>query len=104
MGDKFVLPDGGVEFHADEVGEVTDEEYVTVLDDTFVGMAIDRFRAFSPDDDEKTVYYLYIVDEDDTLVGVMSLRELLNAPEDSLVSDHMATDLLTIHEGWLLTS
>ena len=99
MGDRFAFTDGGQEIHADEVGEVTDDEYVTVQEDTFVGMAIDRFREYSPDDDEKTVYYLYIVDGDDTLVGVMSLRELLNAPEDALVSDHMATDLITINEG-----
>ena len=87
------------EIHADEVGEVADDEYVAVLDDEFVGVAIDRFRAFEPKDEEATVYYLYVVDEGDRLVGVMSLRELLNAPEDSLVSDHMATDLFTITES-----
>ncbi|GAB3025284.1 magnesium transporter [Natronobiforma cellulositropha] len=85
--------------HADEVREVTDEEYVTVTDDTFVGMAVDQFRAYAPKDGETTVYYLYIVDDEDRLVGVMSLRELLNAPEDTLVSEHMATDLITLRAG-----
>ena len=87
------------EFHADEVGEVTDDEYVVVNDDEFIGVAIDKFREFTPSDDEATVYYLYVVDEGDRLVGVMSLRELLNAPEDDVVSDHMETDLLTINES-----
>ncbi|WP_049888657.1 magnesium transporter [Natronococcus occultus] len=86
------------EFHADEVGEVADEEYVAVKDDEFIGVAIDKFREFEPEDEEKTVYYLYIVDDADRLVGVMSMRELLNAPEDDLVSDHMETDLITINE------
>lgn len=87
------------EFHADEVGEVTDEEYVLVQDDEFVGVAIDRFREFEPEDEEATVYYLYIVDDSDRLVGVMSMRELLNAPEDDVVSDHMETDLITVNES-----
>ena len=84
--------------HPDEVGEVTDGEYVAVTEDTFVGMAIDRFRAFLPEDDETTVYYLYVTDEDGRLTGVLSLRELLNAPEDDVVGEFMETDLVTIQD------
>ena len=29
----------------------------------------------------------------------MSLRELLNAPEDDVISEHMETDLLTVNES-----
>ncbi|THE66097.1 magnesium transporter [Salinadaptatus halalkaliphilus] len=86
-----------LEFHADRVAEVTDGEYVAVTQDTFVDMAIDAFRRFEPRDDETTVYYLYVTDNSDRLVGVMSLRELLNAPEDDVVEDHMVTDLVTIN-------
>ncbi|NGM68401.1 magnesium transporter [Natronolimnobius sp. AArcel1] len=89
--------DRDLEFHADRVGEVTDDEYVAVTQDTFVEMAIDEFRRFEPLDDETTVYYLYVTDNAGRLVGVMSLRELLNAPEDDVVEDHMITDLVTIN-------
>lgn len=89
---------GDDEFHADEIGEVVDDKYVAVQHDEFVGVAIDKFRKFEPEDDEATVYYLYVTDEADRLVGVMSLRELLNAAEDDLVSDHMETDLVTVNE------
>ncbi|MFP8951994.1 magnesium transporter [Natrialbaceae archaeon A-arb3/5] len=85
------------EFHADRVAEVTDDEYVAVTQETFVGPAIDAFRDFEPVSDETTVYYLYVTDNADRLVGVMSLRELLNAPEDDVVEDHMVTDLVTIN-------
>ena len=87
------------EFHADVIGEVAGQEYIAVKDDDFVGAAIDKFRAFEPEDEEATVYYLYVVDDADRLVGVMSMRELLKAAEDDLVSDHMVTDLVTINEG-----
>ncbi|MES3161565.1 MAG: magnesium transporter [Halorubrum sp.] len=87
------------EFHVDQIGQVADDEFVAVKEDEFVGVAIDRFRAFEPHDEEATVYYLYIVDSTDQLVGVMSLRELLNAPEDDVVADHMETDLFTVNES-----
>ncbi|MDQ2052372.1 magnesium transporter [Natronolimnohabitans sp. A-GB9] len=89
--------DRELEFHADRVEEVTDDEYVAVTQETFVGPAIDEFRKFEPRTDETTVYYLYVTDNAGRLVGVMSLRELLNAPEDDVVEAHMTTDLVTIN-------
>ena len=87
------------EFHADKIGEIVGGEYIVVEEDEFVGVAIDKFRAYEPAHEEATVYYLYVVDSADRLVGVMSLRELLNAPEDDVVSEHMETDLLTVNES-----
>jgi len=86
-----------VDFHADRVGEITDDEYVAVTQETFVGPAIEEFRDFEPVSDETTIYYLYVTDNAGRLVGVMSLRELLNAPEDDVVEDHMITDVVTIN-------
>lgn len=85
-----------VDEHADYVSEVIDDEYVVVTGDTFIGMAIDDFRAFEPEDDETTIYYVYVVDDDGVLTGVLSLRELLNAPEDGLVRDYMSSEVIAI--------
>ncbi len=87
---------GATDFHADRVEEVASTEYVSVTQDTFVGPAIEEFREFEPTTDETTVYYLYVTDNYGRLVGVMSLRELLNAPEDDVVEDHMETDVATV--------
>jgi magnesium transporter len=84
------------EFHADRVSEITEEDYVAVTQETFVGEAIEAFREFEPVSDETTIYYLYVTDNFGRLVGVMSLRELLNAPEDDVVETHIHTDLVTI--------
>lgn len=86
-----------LEFHADRTAEMVDDEYVAVTQETFVDTAIEEFRAFEPESDETTVYYLYVTDNSGRLVGVMSLRELLNAPEDDVVEAHMSTDLITIN-------
>ena len=90
------VANSNLEFHADRVDEITDDEYVAVTQETFIGHAIDEFRDFEPVTEETTVYYLYATDNAGRLVGVMSLRELLNAPEDDVVEDHMETDLVTI--------
>jgi magnesium transporter len=89
--------DGGVEFHADRVADVTEADFVAVTQETFIGEAIEQFREFEPISDETTVYYLYVTDNSGRLVGVMSLRELLNAPEDDVVETHMHTDLVTVN-------
>ncbi len=99
MEDADRVLDGGLEVHVDEIGELADEEFVSVTQDTFVGPAIEQFRAFEPAvPGETTIYYLYVTDNYGRLVGVMSLRELLNAPEDDVVEEHMATELVTIDD------
>ncbi len=85
-----------LEFHADRVDAIVEDEYVAVTQDSFVDTAIEAFREFEPASEETTVYYLYATDNYGRLVGVMSLRELLNAPEDDVVEAHMETDLVTI--------
>ncbi len=84
------------ESHIDFVEDIIDEEYVVVEEDTFIGMAIDQFRSFEPEDDETTIYYVYVIDADGYLTGVLSLRELLNAPEDELVSSYMTDDVVSV--------
>lgn len=90
------VADRELEFHADRVAEVTEADYVAVTQDTFVGPAIEQFRDFEPVEEETTVYYVYVTDNYGRLVGVLSLRELLNAPEDDVVENYMVTDLVTI--------
>lgn len=86
-----------LDFHATHVAEIASEEYVSLTRDSFIGEAVDAFRGFDPATDETTVYYLYVTDADGRLVGVLSLRQLLNAPADDVLEDHMETDLITIN-------
>ncbi|MEM4780256.1 MAG: magnesium transporter [Halalkalicoccus sp.] len=87
------------EVHADVVEEIVDEEFVSISGDLFVGEAIEQFREFVPDDDETTVYYVYVHGADDRLIGVLSVRELLNAPEDELVASIMHEDVYSLDAG-----
>lgn len=52
-------------------------DYVTVQADCTTGAVIDQLRREAPD--AESVYYLYVTEPDERLVGVLSLRELIVA-------------------------
>ncbi len=55
--------------------------------------AIDVLRNTQPD--EETAYYLFVTDEAERLVGVVSLRQLVVAGADMPLQDFMRRDLIT---------
>lgn len=55
--------------------------------------AIDRMRSRA---ESESIYYIYCVDENNLLVGVVSLRELVKAPAAKPLSEIMKRDLVTI--------
>ncbi len=78
----------------DTAGGVMTNEFVAYPPETTVKEALDKFRKDA--EDVETVYYLYITDADEKLLGVVSLRELLLADFDSKLSDIMETKIKTV--------
>lgn len=78
----------------DTAGGLMTNEFVAYPPETTVKEAIDKFRKDA--EDVETVYYLYIIDADEKLLGVVSLRELLLADFDSKLSDIMETKIKTV--------
>ena len=73
----------------DTAGGLMTNEYIAYLPETPVRQAIDKFK--NDAEDVETVYYLYVIDPDEKLIGVISLRELLLANLDTKLSDFMLT-------------
>ncbi len=61
------------------------------------GDAIAHVRQRAPE--SEAVYYLFVVDEDNRLVGVVSLRTLIVAAPDTKVKDIMDPDVISITAG-----
>src|SRR6185437_9470206 len=59
-----------------------------------VEQALDRLRLQAPD--SETIYYVYVVDEQRRLLGVVTLRELILAPRKALVNELMDMQPLTV--------
>ena len=55
---------------------------------------IDRLRELEPD--AETIYYVYVVDRDERLVGVLSLRDLIVAKPETLVSEVMIREPVAV--------
>lgn len=79
----------------DSAGGIMTTEYVYIPQDTTVQEAIKMVRKFGRH--AETIYYLYIVDENHKLVGVLSLRELISAQRNLLVKDIMHKKVVTVN-------
>ena len=81
----------------DTAGGIMTNEYIAYSPEMTVKEASNRFKVNARD--VETVYYIYVLDKDEKLVGVTSLRELLLAEPDCLIADIMETNLKTVSPG-----
>ncbi len=68
-------------------------EFIAVPDHITASDTIDRLRDEAPE--AETIYYVYVVDRDGHLSGVLSLRDLLRARADVRVGSLMMRDVIT---------
>ncbi len=76
-------------------GGIMTPEVTTVAEGLTVQQVIDHMRAESTE--HESVYYIYVVEGDQHLVGAVSLRDLLLALPDTLVSELAERDLFVAH-------
>jgi magnesium transporter len=79
--------------HPDETaGGLMTTSYIGVRPKTTVRQSIDFLRQLSPD--EETPYYLYVVEAQNRLVGIVSLRALIIADPEDTVDTIMDPDVI----------
>jgi CBS domain-containing protein len=81
--------------HRDETaGGLMTTEFITLERALTVENVIARLREMAPN--AETIYYLYVVDEDKRLVGVLSLRNLIVSPPFKTVEEVMNKEPITV--------
>jgi magnesium transporter len=75
-------------------GALMTTDYAWLPANISVEEAIDRLRLQAPN--SETIYYLYVVDEQRRLLGVVSLRELILAPRRAPIREIMDTNPVTV--------
>lgn len=81
--------------HADETaGGLMTSANVTLHREMTTQEAIAHLRVITPE--SETVYYLFVVDEDMHLVGVVSLRQIVVASPDTRIEDIMDPDVIHV--------
>jgi magnesium transporter len=88
---------GLMAYAEDEAGGVMNPRYIRLRPDMSVEEAIRYMRAQARTPIE-VIYYAYVLDYDQKLLGVVSFRELLLASHDKHMREIMKTDLVTIPE------
>jgi Mg/Co/Ni transporter MgtE len=71
----------------DSAGGIMTTEFIAIPATLNAGQTIERLRELEPD--AETVYYLYVTDDDEHLVGVLSLRDLIVAQPATPISEVM---------------
>jgi len=76
-------------------GGIMTPEVTTVTDDMTVEQVINQLRAESGE--HESIYYVYVVEGDRRLAGVISLRDLLLAAPDVTIAEIAERDLFVAH-------
>jgi len=75
-------------------GGLMTTDFITVSVDETAQQVIDRLRELKPEADH--VYYLYVTDADDTLIGTITLRGLIIATPETSVRDFTRPDPISV--------
>ncbi|WP_010286736.1 magnesium transporter [Kurthia massiliensis] len=72
-------------YEEDTAGALMTTEYVAVPENSNVRSAMTILRNEAPD--AETIYYIFVIDDKSRLTGVISLRDLIIANDDTLIRD-----------------
>lgn len=71
-------------------------EYVSLAPDTTVAEATRKLRSFVREKNAELIYYVFVVDRENILKGVLSLRDLILADPETSLDDVMTTNIISV--------
>jgi magnesium transporter len=81
----------------DAAGGLMNPRFARVRPEMTVDEAI-RYVRKQPRDRAATIYYVYVLDPEQHLLGVLSFRELFSAPADKTIAEIMQIDVMRLDE------
>ena len=81
-----------MDYEEDTAGSIMTLEYISIPADQTVASAMKILKREAPD--AETIYYIYAVDKNRRLAGVVSLRSLIVSNDDVLIADIMQERIL----------
>ncbi|MEG0260395.1 MAG: magnesium transporter [Lysinibacillus sp.] len=82
-------------YEEDTAGSIMTTEYVAIPENSTVRSAMAILRKEAPN--AETIYYIFVVDMSHRLTGVISLRDLIIAEEDTLIRTIMNDRVVMVH-------
>lgn len=84
-------------YEEDTAGGIMTTEFVNVDSTMTVREAMRHLKAAAPD--SETIYYVFVVDTSQKLVGIVSLRDLIIADDDEYIGDIMVERVVSVNAG-----
>ncbi|WP_088105723.1 magnesium transporter [Halalkalibacter urbisdiaboli] len=81
-------------YPADTAGGLMTNEFVWIRDDQTVRQAVDKLKEYASF--SENIYYLYVINDDKKLVGVVSYRDLLIADVNDKIEDLMFSRVVSV--------
>jgi magnesium transporter len=78
-------------------GSIMTTEFIAIIANQTVKSAMHILKHEAPD--AETIYYLYVIDEDKHLVGVISLRDLIVSDDDLMIGEIMSERVFSVSVG-----
>lgn len=85
-----------MEYEDETVGSIMNKDFIAFNINITTQETIELLRELKPDDE--VAYYIYIVDEEEKLQGVVSLRDLVISSPDSKLKDIMDKNVVKIDD------
>ncbi|MDB0438159.1 magnesium transporter [Clostridioides difficile] len=82
-------------YDEDSAGGTMTTGYISINKDMTALEAIEHMREEA--DEAETIYYIYVVDDEEKLVGVLSLRELIISRDANIVEDLMSENIISVY-------
>ncbi len=84
-----------MDYEEGTAGSLMTTEYIALSPEITVTEAFAQLRRLAAE--AETIYYLFLVEKDGILSGVVSLRELLMAEPDAILRDMMQSRVISVH-------
>ncbi|BEP29671.1 magnesium transporter [Helicovermis profundi] len=81
-------------YDEDTAGGIMTKDFISLKSDYTIYKAIETLR--KTEVDNETIYYVYVTDLEERLVGVISLRELIIAKPNQLISEIMNENVISV--------
>lgn len=79
----------------DSAGSVMTTEFIDLRENMTIERALERIRKIGTD--SETIYTCYVLDKERILKGIIDIKEILLAKEDSLISELMETNIISVN-------
>ncbi|MGM0688251.1 MAG: magnesium transporter [Bacillota bacterium] len=83
-----------LKYPEESAGGIMTTEFISLPADIPVEDAIARLRELAPE--AETIYYVYVVDQEGHLIGVLSLRDLIASSDGTLLKNVMRRNVISV--------